>query len=185
MRAWLQGLRQRWRSHLGTVLLVLGVFVAVQAWQTRHVPNQVDADALVLTVLSPDGMRTTETLAQALARWQQTHPGQPVAVHVWAQWCPICRAEEGSVSALAQDWPVLTVAMQSGDAGQVQALLRQRGLAWHTAVDPQASLSKALGVQAVPAFMVVDASHRVRMPTVGYTSALGMRMRLWWVRLMS
>ena len=32
-------LRQRWRHHLGTVLMVLGVFVAVQAWQTRDVPS--------------------------------------------------------------------------------------------------------------------------------------------------
>jgi hypothetical protein len=32
----------------------------------------------------------------------------------------------------------------------------------------------------VPAFVVVDAEGRLRMPTVGYTSELGLRLRLWW-----
>ena len=168
-------LRTQWRSHLGTLALVLAVFVGLQAWQTRHVPSAPAPDT-VLTVLGPDGQRETITLAA----WRARHPGQPVALHFWAEWCPICRTEEHSVSRLARDWPVLTVAMQSGPEAQVRRVLAQRELAWHTALDPDGQLTRAFGFRAVPGFVVVDTQGRLRAPTVGYTTELGMRLRLWW-----
>lgn len=171
-------LRQRWKSHLGSLLLVLGVFVAVQAWQTRDVPSGPAPD-LALVVLQPDG----STSATTLAAWRSGHPGQPVALHVWAQWCPICRTEESSITALSQDHPVLTIAMQSGPPAAVAGHLRQRQLPWSTAVDVDGQAARTLGFKAVPAFVVVDAQGRLRGASVGYTSEVGMRLRLWWARL--
>jgi len=172
-------LRQRWKHHLGTVLMVLGVFVAVQAWQTRDVPSGPAPD-LALTLVQPDG-RTTDT---TLAAWRAAHPGQPVALYVWADWCPICRAGEGTVTALAQDHTVLTIAMQSGPPAAVARVLRQRQLPWSTAVDARSEAARALGFRAVPAFVVVDAQGELRGASVGYTTGLGMRARLWWAHLM-
>ena len=172
-------LRQRWKHHLGTLLMVLGIFLAVQAWQTRDVPAGLAPD-LALTLLQPDGSTTDTTLAA----WRAAHPGQPVALHVWAEWCPICRAEEGTVTALAQDRPVLTIAMQSGHPAAVARVLRQRQLPWATAVDARSDAARALGFRAVPAFVVVDAQGELRGASVGYTTGLGMRARLWWARLM-
>ena len=75
------------------------------------------------------------------------------------------------------------VAMQSGDAAKVAAELRQRHLPWVTAVDPRGDVSRQLGFRVVPAFAVIDADGRLRLPAVGYTTSLGMRLRLWWIRL--
>ena len=173
-----QHLQARWRSHLGTVVLVLAVVFGLQAWQTRAVPSGPAPD-LALELLGPDGTRQSITLSQ----WRAQHPGRPVALHFWAEWCPICRAEEHSVSCLASDWPVLTVAMQSGSDAQVRRVLAQRGLAWETALDTNGDVTRRFGFRAVPGFVVVDASGRLRTPTVGYTTELGMRARLWWARL--
>jgi thiol-disulfide isomerase/thioredoxin len=171
-------LRRDWKSHLGTLLMVLVIFAGAQAWQTRHVPSGLAPD-LSLTLIHPDGSRVETTLTA----WRAVHPGQPVALHVWADWCPICRTEEHSVTRLSRDQPVLTVAMQSGPADKVQKVLLQRQLPWATAVDPSSDIARALGVTSVPAFMVVDTQGRLRTPTAGYTSELGMRLRLWWARL--
>ena len=76
--------------------------------------------------------------------------GRPLLLYVWSAWCPVCRAEEGTVAALAEDWPVLTVAMQSGDAAEVVAFMRTRGLAYPALVDKEGVLSWSLGVRGVP-----------------------------------
>lgn len=178
LRQGLVQLRQRWKSHLGTLLLVVAVVVGVQAWQTRDVPPAPDP-GLHLTLLNPDGGGTHTTLGA----WRATHPGQPVALHLWAEWCPICRTEEHSVTRLSRDWPVLTVAMQSGPPEAVARVLAQRQLPWATAVDPQGQIVHTLGFKAVPAFVVVDAQGQLRGASVGYTSEIGMRLRLWWARL--
>lgn len=173
-----RSLQRHWKSHVATLGLVVVVLVGVQLWQTRGVPSGPAPD-FALTLVQPDGSQSTTTLAQ----WRASHPGQPVALHLWAEWCPICRAEEHSVTRLSADWPVLTIAMQSGQAGPVARVLAQRQLPWATAIDPRGELARQLGFKAVPAFVVVDAQGQLRTPNAGYTSEIGMRLRLWWARL--
>lgn len=170
--------RNQWKSHLGTLSLVLVVFLAVQAWQTRDVPSGPVPD-LTFTLIQPDGSRTTTTLGA----WRSAYPDQPVALHVWAEWCPICRTEEHSITRLVRDAPVLTIAMQSGQPDAVARVLAQRQLPWPTAIDPRGDMARALGFRAVPAFVVLDGQGRLRGASVGYTSEIGMRLRLWWASL--
>lgn len=105
-----------------------------------------------------------------------------MALHFWAEWCPICRMEEDSISALQRDWPVLGVAMQSGDTARVQAVLNKRGLPWQSAIDTDGSITRRYGLSSVPAFIVLDAQGQIRFAEVGYTSEIGMRLRLWWAQ---
>lgn len=173
-------LQLSWRSYLANLLLVLLVFTGVQLWQTRDVPSGLAPD-LPVTLLQVDGSQASTTLSA----WRARHPGQAVVIHFWADWCPICRTEEHSITRLARDWPVLTVAMQSGDAAKVNATLRKRDLPWPTVIDPRGEITRAHGLQAVPAFLLIDGQGRIRTPAVGYTTEIGMRLRLWWVSLRS
>ena len=169
--------RGRWRSHLVTLAMVLAVLAGVHLWQTRHVPRGAAPDFEALAVSAQDGA------VLSLAQWRAAHPGRPVALHFWADWCTICRLEQSSITAVAGDWPVLTVAMQSGDVAAVRRVLAQRGLAWPTVIDPDGALAARYGLGAVPAFVVIDAAGRIRASSVGYTSETGMRLRLWWAQL--
>jgi alkyl hydroperoxide reductase subunit AhpC len=45
--------------------------------------------------------------------------------------------------------------------------------------DPEGALSRRYGVSAVPVTFVIDAGGKVRFVTRGYTSGLGLRLRLW------
>ena len=171
-------LSKRWKRYLGTLAMGVAVFAAVQAWQTRKVPSGPAPD-FPITVVRADGSTSSTTLAE----WRATYPGQAVALHFWAEWCPICKLEEGSITRLSLDWPVMTVAMQSGEAAKVTQILRQRALPWPAAIDARNDITSAHGFGAVPAFVVVDAAGQLRAPTVGYTTETGMRLRLWWVTL--
>lgn len=174
---WLTSLRQNWKSHALTLLLLVLVLAAVQAWKTRDVPS---GRAPAFSAPAAD-LRNASGLVDFDA-WRESHPGRAVALHFWAEWCAICRAEEHSISRVQRDWPLLGVAMQSGDAAQVQAVLQKRGLDWRTAIDADGQIARRYGLSSVPAFVVVDAQGRIRFAEVGYTSELGMRLRLWWAQ---
>lgn len=173
---WLLAWARNWKSHAITLLIFLLAYAAIHAWQTRHLPS------------GPAPAFSAPAAGQAapgviyLDDWRQTHAGRAVALHFWADWCPICRMEEGSISAVQQDWPVLGVAMQSGDAARVQGVLNRRSLHWISVVDPDGALARRYGLSSVPAFVVLDAQGHIRFAEVGYTTEAGMRARLWWAQ---
>ncbi|MDO5693350.1 MAG: protein disulfide oxidoreductase [Pseudomonadota bacterium] len=169
-----RGDRSLWRARLGTLGMVLAVFLTTHLWQTRHVPSGPAPEFSALAVSARDGA------VLSLAQWRAAHPGRPVALHFWAEWCPICKVEEHSVSRVSRDWPVLTVAMQSGDVAAVRRVLARRSLSWATVIDPDGTLAARYGFRAVPAFVVIGGDGRIRATSVGYTSEIGMRLRLWW-----
>ncbi|MFA5080992.1 MAG: protein disulfide oxidoreductase [Hydrogenophilaceae bacterium] len=159
---------KRW---LWDAVLLLAVFLAIQAWQQRDVAEG-PAPATVGSLA--DGQ------AFDLATWRASHPGRPVALHFWAEWCPICTTEEGSITSVSEDWPVMTVAMQSGTANQVASHLDKKGLTWPALVDLDGRIAAAYGLKGVPAFVVIGPEGGIRSVSTGYTSELGMRLRLWW-----
>ena len=169
-----------WRSHLKTLAMVLLVALAVNAWQSRHVPAGPDPAQDVPLLTSPNLNN-----GASLQAWLARHRGEVVAVHFWATWCPVCKASEDNITRLMGDWPIVTVAMQSGDELSVQRHLKKARLPWPTALDPQGALAKAWGVSAVPATVILNREGRIVTASMGYTSTPGLWIRLWWVRLFS
>lgn len=165
--------RRRWLWWGVEVILVVALLAGVQVWRTRDVP---DAAVVPITAVTATGGHFD------LDAWRSARPRQVVALYFWADWCPVCRAMEGSITRLSADWPVMTVAMQSGDARQVADHLRARGLAWPAVVDTDGRVAAAYGLHVVPALLVIDTAGRIRFAEVGYTSEIGMRLRLWWAQ---
>ncbi|MEW6648250.1 MAG: protein disulfide oxidoreductase [Pseudomonadota bacterium] len=154
----------------GELLLLLILLLGVEAYLTRDAARG-PAPALAATL--SDGR------AFELAQLR----GAPALVYFWGTWCPVCRAEQGTIDALAQDVPLLTVAMQSGTAPEVNQYLTQHGLRWATVADEQGDIARQWGVSGVPAMFVVDGQGEIRFVTRGYTTGWGLRLRLWWAGL--
>ena len=155
-----------WRALLLELLFFIALFAAVRVYMSYGTASGT-APALDGALL--DG--TPVSLA--------AYRGRPVLVHFWASWCGVCKAMQSSVAALAEDYPVLTVAMQSGDAAAIHAFLRQRGVSLPVLPDPAGSLSALYGVRGVPASFVVDATGEIRFVEIGYTTELGLRARMY------
>lgn len=167
---------RRWRHYAIEALIFIAVLFVIQAWQGRDVP---DGPAPAFEASWADGSRST------LATWRNRHPGKVTGLYFWAEWCPICSTQEGSIDALHADWPVLTVAMQSGAPAKVAEVLAARGLDWQTAVDSDGRIAADYGLRGVPAFIVIAPDGTIRSVAVGYTTEAGMRLRLWWAQLTS
>ena len=58
--------------------------------------------------------------------------------------------------------------------------MRERDYRWPTLADPEADIFRQYGFRGVPAFVVIDPSGEIRSISLGYTSEIGLRLRLWW-----
>ncbi|WP_334134433.1 redoxin family protein [Tepidimonas sp.] len=152
------------------------VVLAVQAWMLRDATPHWREDGPLAWVL-PDGSEGRGTLSDLRARLGATDT--PVALYVWATWCPICDAMDDQVDALARTRPVLTVATRSGDAAAVRRHLATRGLRWVVVFDANGHLADRHGWRSVPMFSVLMPDGTLRHTTVGYTTGWGLRLRLW------
>lgn len=161
---------RRWLRWAVEIALVLVLIAGVRAWQQS---GTVRGPAPALAGVLLDG--NSYALAPAA--------GQPVLVHFWATWCPICRAEQGTIEALARDYPTVTVAMQSGDDAEVAGYLRTESLSFPVLNDPDGALAARWGVRGVPASFIVDGAGQIRFVEVGYTTSVGLRLRLWLARV--
>ena len=86
---------------------------------------------------------------------------------------------QDTVRELAQDTPIITVAFQSGDAGEVREYLRKQGFEVPVVLDEDGAISKSWGLRGVPTAFILDREGKIRFASVGYTSAIGFRIRLW------
>jgi thiol-disulfide isomerase/thioredoxin len=158
----------RWHSYAVNALLLMVLVAGIRSWQQRDMLKDVPP-ALSGTTLS--GLPYNLSL----------HPARPVLVHFWATWCPICRAEQASIAAISRDsGGVITVAMQSGKPQQVQAYMREQQIDFAVINDAEGSLAQAWGVHAVPASFIISPKGKIEFVEVGYTTGIGLRLRLWW-----
>ncbi len=158
---------RKWLRRAIELLVIIIVIMGVRAWQQRDIASG-PAPALQGVLLDK---RTFVLPAK---------PEQPVLVHFWATWCPICRTEQGSLEALSNDhYKVMTVAMQSGERASVQGFMAEQKLSFPVINDPEGMLSAEWGVHAVPASFIIDTDGKIRFVEIGYTTGMGLRLRLW------
>ena len=157
--------RPRWLRWLRDIGLLLLVFGAIQWWQARDL---IAGRAPPLTGHLVDG--TAFQLDPAMG---------PYLVHFWATWCPICRLEQDSIASIAGDRPVITVATTSGDPAAVAAYLAEHRLAMPVLMDEGGDIARVWGVSGVPATFVVDDAGAIRYAGMGYSTEIGLRLRLW------
>jgi peroxiredoxin len=161
----MHGWRAWWRWVRDATIALVFLF-GVRAYQHRDMPKGSAPP------LAGDDLRGEPV---SLADYR----GKPVLLHFWATWCGVCKAEQHNIDAVARDVPVLSVASQSGDAGEVAAFVSEHGIVPRVVVDAESALARRFGVHAFPATFVIDASGAIRHVEVGYTTELGLRLRMW------
>ena len=149
-------------------IVLLALVYLIHLWQTRHTVAGM-APALSGSLLGGGEFGLVQ------------QRGRPVLVHFWATWCPVCRLEAGNIERLVDDYPVITIAMRSGSPAAVHAYLKENDLNFSVISDPDGRLAADWGVSAVPTTFMLDAQGQIRFVEVGYTTSLGLRLRMAWL----
>ena len=160
---------RRWWRWVLELAVIITVVLLIRAWIARDLAQgpAPEFEAFLL-----DG--TPVTLSEFADR--------PMLLHFWATWCPICRLEEGEIMRLSRSHPVLTVAMQSGSAAEVDAHLTERERELAVVNDPDGALARRYGVRAVPSTFIIDRDGQIVFRKQGYAPPLELRFRLWLAR---
>lgn len=161
--------RPKWRRWAAEAAIFLVLLLAFQLWQLRDAAR---GPAPGFTLERTEGDFD-------LAQWRAEHPGKPVLLYFWAEWCPVCKTTAGNVGGVSADWPVMGISIQSGPPEKVAKTLKERGYAFPSQADPAATVLADYRLPGVPAFVVIDPAGNISGVSMGYTSELGLRTRLW------
>lgn len=111
------------------------------------------------------------------------HKKRPILVHFWATWCTVCKLEQSNIENISNDSPVITIAMQSGKDNELIQFMKDEDLSFNTINDESGDLSRLYNIRGVPVSFVVNRDNKIEFTEVGYTTELGLRVRLWWAGL--
>ncbi|CAA0091280.1 Thiol:disulfide interchange protein DsbE [BD1-7 clade bacterium] len=162
--------RQHWSIRWGRELLLIVVFIAV-------VGTAIDYYRLT----QRDNKRLSPAVMEFLTaqlNTPKTQPGQPYLIYTWATWCGVCNLTSRAVSNIAEDYPVITIALRSGDQQTVNQFIEQNNYGFNAIADNDGSLSQAMDVGATPTFFIVNTDGTIRYFSVGVNTEPTLRLKL-------
>ena len=158
--------QHRWLRIVIEAFLIVVVLVAVRGWMQRG-------------MISGSIPEINGQLLSGETYTFVTNRDRPLLVHFWATWCPVCKLEQESIQSISEDHAVITIAMQSGEAEEVMAYMRQEQLQFSVVNDPSGVLSRQFGVRAVPSSFIINKDNNIMFRETGFTTEIGLRLRLW------
>jgi len=153
---------------ISQAFFVLIIYLSVRTWQSLDNIKGA-APVIVATTLSGQSFDLRE------------QHSKPILVHFWATWCPICQFENSNIANIAEDYQVITLASWSEGEDKVKEYLENENLNFPVIVDDDGEWAKVYGVKAVPSSFIIDSNGVIQFIESGYTSEIGLRLRLWWL----
>lgn len=161
--------RKAWiRNLLGWLAILILVPALIEVWLYH---NRLD------TLLPP---LAAHTLDGQPIRWGVGEQ-HPAILYLWADWCPVCKAQQPLIHGLAADYPMLSIALKSDDPHHLNTAMRQHGVHIPTLDDADGRITASLGVHAVPVLILLQPDGRIGWISRGLTPPWSVRLRLWWM----
>lgn len=150
----------------GQLLLMLALLImfsfVLDIWRGRQVQG---------AALPGDAITTIKGGAVNLEAFSSSSLG---VLYVWATWCGPCKITSPAIAELQSDYPVVTIALRSGDDATVLSEMSSPLNKAATVNDPEGQITSQLGVNVTPSVLFVKDGK-----VVGYTSGVSSYWGLW------
>jgi thiol-disulfide isomerase/thioredoxin len=145
------------------------VFIMIHAWQTRDLPKDDQTPALDLGWL--DNMRA-DTIMVA---------GETGVIYFFAPWCFYCKKSIDNLDKLVAtgnlSW-ARVVALDYGNLDEVREFISETGVSLPVLLG-NAQTTQDWQIRAFPTYFVIDGDGGIASRSVGYSTMLGLKARLW------
>lgn len=161
-----------WTSLLFDALLLVAVFVLISMWQTRNLPDDQHRPPLDAAWL--DDMRADEVMV----------PGEVGVIYFFAPWCFYCKKSIDNLDSLVAsgDLPwARVVALDYGSLDEVRGFIAETGVSLPVLLG-NAQTSSDWQIKAFPTYFVIDEEGAIASRSVGYSTWVGLKARIWKVR---
>ncbi len=109
----------------------------------------------------------------------EKYSGKPLIIHFWATWCPTCKLEASNIEKISKEYQVITIAVNSGSDEKIQNFMKENHLTFTTINDNNGEISQKFKISAYPTTFIFSSNGKLKFSEVGYTSTLGLKLRLW------
>ena len=104
---------------------------------------------------------------------------KPILIHFWATWCPTCKLEAQNIAYISKYYTVLSIVVNSGDDADIQKYLKEKQINYHVLNDTHSIYAKEFKIAGYPTTFIYDKDKNLVFSEVGYTSTLGLFLRMW------
>ena len=166
------------------VLLVVAIVGVIVARRGAGQPTRPDLSTVTFVASPVPEHRTAPgftlplldgTGPTSLARY----PGKIVVLNLWASWCGPCRDESPKLQSVWESYRSLGVQFlgvdQQDSKAEASAFVREFGLTYPIAFDPDGSVAASYGALGLPTTFVIDASGVIRYRFLGRVDPAGLQ----------
>ncbi len=113
----------------------------------------------------------------------EKYKGEPLLIHFWATWCPTCKLEASNIKKISKTYQVISIAVNSGTDEEIQKFMSKHNLTFTTINDNSGEISQKFKVSVYPTTFIFSPKGELKFAEVGYSSTIGLQLRLWWASL--
>jgi len=160
-------------SWFGQSLIFIGIFLAITWWQQKDMlATSSDAIAPSFSLVN---------MQNDVMQFQPASQTQKTLIYFFAPWCSICHASIDNIEAIKQsaDGKInfYAVALDWKSKDEVKAFLKDHNLSMPILLGTQQT-QEAFKIRGFPSYYVIDRNGHLQSKDMGYTTELGMRIRL-------
>ena len=105
---------------------------------------------------------------------------KPTLIYFWGTWCPVCSVTSPTINklAVADDYPIVTVAIQSGSNQELQRYLTEHDYSFVTVNDEEGEIFDDWQGQVTPSYVILKEGEMTQGLT-GIQPLWSLKLRLW------